>query len=150
MAAAGGGRGRSSTLTLGFAERGPWREERVNPQLFGAVLSYSRTRGPARVLLATLAALANDEREVLGLTTEELLQPRPACLIARTAVPGRALLASGELVAESCAGGRGNTNHWRLADPRDLGTPLPARQRVAPARNARPLLGAVAPVGQRG
>jgi hypothetical protein len=147
VAAAGGGRGRSSTLTLGFATRGPWREERINPQLFQTVLSYTRARGPARVLLATLAALANDEREVLGLTTDEVCSA--AGVSDRTYRRARAaLLASGELVAESCAGGRGNTNRWRLADPRDLGAPLPARQRVAPTRNARPLLAAATPAVQ--
>jgi hypothetical protein len=148
VAAPGGGRGRSSTLTLGFAVRGPWREERINPQLFGAVLGYSRARGAARVLLATLAAVANDDREVLGLTTEEVRAA--AGLSDRTYRRARAtLLASGELVAESCVGGRGNTNRWRLGDPRCLGMPVPARQRVAPARNARPLLGTVAPAEQR-
>jgi hypothetical protein len=147
VAAEGGGRGRSSTLTLDFAKRGPWRDERINPQLFQTVLSYTPARGPARVLLATLAALANDEREVLGLTTDEIC--RAAGLSDRTYRRARAaLLASGELVAESCAGGRGNTNRWRLADPRDLGTPLPARQRVAPPRNARPLLAAATPAVQ--
>ena len=99
------------------------------------------------MLLATLAALANDEREVLGLTTDEICSA--AGLSDRTYRRARAaLLASGELVAESCAGGRGNTNRWRLADPRDLGTPLPARQRVAAARNARPLLAAATPAVQ--
>ena len=147
VAVEGGGRGRSSTLTLGFAERGPWREERTNPQLFGTVLSYTRARGPARVLLASLAALANDQREVLGLTTEEIRAA--AGMSDRTYRRARAsLLASGELVAESCTGGRGNTNRWRLADPRSLGTPVPARQRVAPGRNARPLLGAARPAVQ--
>ena len=147
VAVEGGGRGRSSTLTLGFAKRGPWREERINPQLFQTVLSYTLARGPARVLLATLAALANDEREVLGLTTDEICSA--AGLSDRTYRRARAaLLASGELVAESCAGGRGNTNRWRLADPRDLGIPLPARQRVAAARNDRPLLAAATPAVQ--
>jgi hypothetical protein len=99
------------------------------------------------VLLATLAALANDEREVLGLTTDEVCSA--AGVSDRTYRRARAaLLASGELVAESCAGGRGNTNRWRLADPRDLGAPLPARQRVAPTRNARPLLAAATPAVQ--
>jgi len=124
VAAEGGGRGRSSTLTLGFAERGPWREERTNPQLFGTVLSYTRARGPARVPLATLGALATDEREVLGLTTEEIRSA--AGMSDRTYRRARAsLLTSGELVAESCTGGRGNTNRWRLADPRSLGAPVP-------------------------
>jgi DnaA N-terminal domain len=85
--------------------------------------------------------LASDEREVLGLTTDEICSA--AGLSDRTYRRARAtLLHSGELVAESCAGGRGNTNRWRLADARTLGTPLPARQRVASARNARPLLAA--------
>jgi hypothetical protein len=130
VAAEGGGRGRSSTLTLGFAKRGPWREERTNPPLFQTAWSYTRSQGPARVLLATLAALADDEREVVGLTTEEIRNA--AGLSDRTYRRARAsLLASGELVAESCVGGRGNTNRWRLADTRSLGTPLPGR-RVAP------------------
>src|SRR5581483_10127921 len=72
VAVEGGGRGRPSTLMLEFATRGPWREERTNPRLFTTVLGHSRARGPARVLLATLAALANDQREVMGLTTEEI------------------------------------------------------------------------------
>lgn len=139
VAAEGGGRGRSSTLTLDFGQRGPWREERINPQLFETVLSYTRARGPARVLIATLAALATDEREVLGLTTDEIRAA--AGLSDRTYRRARgSLLASGVVVAEGCVGGRGHTNRWRLQDPRTLGTPLPARQRVAPARNARPLL----------
>ncbi len=145
VAAGGGGRGRSATLTLAFADRGPWREERVNPQLFGTVLGYTRARGPARVLLATLAALAGEERQVVDVTTEEVLAA--AGLSDRTYRRARAaLLASGELVAESCAGGRGNTNRWRLADPRSLGTPLPARRRIAPPGNARPLVGPATPV----
>jgi hypothetical protein len=144
VAVDGGGRGRSSTLTLNFARRGPWREERINPQLFEAALSYSRARGPARVLLATLAALANDERDVLALTTDEIRAA--AGLSDRTYRRARAsLLASGEVVVESCTGGRGNTSRWRLADPSILGAPLLARRRVAPARNARPLLSAAAP-----
>ena len=148
VAAEGGGRGRSSTLTLGFAKRGPWREERINPQLFQTALSYTGARGPARVMLATLAALANDEREVVGLATNEIRTA--AGLSDRTYRRARALLlASGELVVDSCVGGRGNTNRWRLADPRSLGTPVPARQRLAPARNARPLVGTVTPAGQK-
>jgi hypothetical protein len=148
VAVEGGGRGRSSTLTLDFATCGPWREERINPQLFGTVLSYTRARGPARVLLAAFAALADDEREVVGLTTEEIRAA--AGLSDRTYRRARAsLLASGELVAQSCVGGRGNTNRWRLAEPRSLGTPAPCRQRAAPARNARPLLGAVGSAAHR-
>jgi hypothetical protein len=88
--------------------------------LFAAVLGYSRARRPARVLLATLAALADDEREVVGLTTAEIRAA--AGLSDRTYRRARAqLLASGSGVAENCAGGRGNTSRWRLADPQLLG-----------------------------
>ena len=42
------GRGRAST----FAAAGPWWEAETNAELFKAVLSGTRTRGPARLLLA--------------------------------------------------------------------------------------------------
>ena len=96
------------------------------------------------MLLATLAALANDEHQVIGLTTEDICTA--AGLSDRTYRRARAsLLTSGQVVVQSCVGGRGNTSRWRLADPRILGTPLPDRQRVAPARNARPLLSTAKP-----
>jgi hypothetical protein len=66
------GRGRSSTVGLRFADEGPWSEGEINAPLFEAALAYSRARGPARLLLATMAALANDERVVEDLTTEQL------------------------------------------------------------------------------
>ncbi len=56
----GGGRGQSSVVTLVFAESGPWVEGRINAELFEATLGYSRARGSARLLLATLAALADE------------------------------------------------------------------------------------------
>ena len=131
-------------LTLDFASRGPWCEERINPRLFETVLGYTRARGPARVLLATLAALANDEHEVLDLTTEDICAA--AGLSDRSYRRARAsLLESADVVVESCAGGRGKTSRWRLTDPRPLAPPLPDRQRVAPARNARPLLSTATP-----
>ena len=55
------GRGRPGTLRLAFAEHGPWWDGEVNAQLLEAVLNYSQARGPARLLLATIAALADPD-----------------------------------------------------------------------------------------
>lgn len=67
----GVGRGHASTVKLLFAKSGPWQEDEVNAELLEAVLGYSRTRGPARLLLAALAALA-DENGNEGPTADEL------------------------------------------------------------------------------
>ena len=113
------GRGRASTLGLRFADEGPWSEREINAPLFEAALAYSQARGPARLLLATMAALANEERVVEDLTTEQLCSA--AGLADRTYRRARqALLASGELVLLSGVGGRGNTNRWEIPDPRLL------------------------------
>jgi hypothetical protein len=66
------GRGRASTVSLAFAETGPWWEGEVNAELVEAVLSYSRASGPARLLLATMAALADDAGVIRDLSTEQL------------------------------------------------------------------------------
>ena len=68
----GGGRGRASTVKVLFAQFGPWQEDEVNVELLEAVLGYSPTRGPAQLLLAALAALADENGNVEGLTTDEL------------------------------------------------------------------------------
>jgi hypothetical protein len=60
------GRGRASTVALLFAGDGPWWEGEINAELFEAVLSRTCTRGPARLLLAALAALADPEGCVAG------------------------------------------------------------------------------------
>jgi hypothetical protein len=117
---AGGGRGNSPVIALVFAESGPWVDFPVNPLLFERTLAYSRARGPARLVLATLAALADEERIVQGVTTEELLAA--AGLADRTYRRARAaLLAPGELILDSAGGGRARTNRWRLADPGSFG-----------------------------
>ncbi|HWE12346.1 MAG TPA: hypothetical protein VG365_02485, partial [Solirubrobacteraceae bacterium] len=54
------GRGRASTVALRFAADGPWWEGEINAELFEAVLSRSRARGPARLVLAAMAALADE------------------------------------------------------------------------------------------
>ena len=141
------GRGRASTLRLRFADHGPWSEREINAPLFEAALAYSRARGPARLLLATMAALANEDRVVEDLTTEQLCSA--AGLADRTYRRARqALLASGELVLLSGVGGRGNTNRWEIPDPRLLAGEAnrPVGRRVPPPAGARPL---VAPVPAR-
>ena len=141
------GRGRASTLRLRFADHGPWSEREINAPLFEAALAYSRARGPARLLLATMAALANEDRVVEDLTTEQLCSA--AGLADRTYRRARhALLMSGELVLLSGVGGRGNTNRWEIPDPRLLAgeASRPVGRRVTPPAGARPL---VAPVPAR-
>ena len=66
------GRGRASTLWLPFAETGPWWDGEINAELLETVLSYSRSQGTARLLLAAMAALADEQRVVEGVTTERL------------------------------------------------------------------------------
>ena len=139
------GRGRASTLGLRFADQGPWSEREINAPLFEAALAYSHARGPARLLLATIGALANEDRVVEDLTTELLCSA--AGLADRTYRRARqALLASGELVLLNGAGGRGNTNRWEIPDPRLLAgeaSPLVGRRPPPPA-GARPLVAPVA------
>ena len=135
------GRGRASTLGLSFADQGPWSEGEINAPLFEAALAYSLARGPARLLLATMGALANEDRVVEDLTTEQLCSA--AGLADRTYRRARqALLASGELVLLNAAGGRGNTNRWEIPDPRLLAgeASRPVGCRVPPPPGARPLV----------
>jgi hypothetical protein len=135
------GRGRASSLWLPFAETGPWWEGEINAELFESVLTYSRARGSARLLLAAAAALADQERTVEGFTTRQLCAA--ANLTDTTYRRARvALLASGELVLRRGTGGRGNTNCWEIADPRSHASPLEAvgRRRVAPPAGQRPLI----------
>ena len=144
---AASGRGRASTLALTFADEGPWWEGEINAQLFEAVLGYSPAQGPARLLLAATAALADEQRVVEGLTTERLCAA--AGVADRTYRRARsALLASGELILRSGRGGRGNTNSWQIPDPRsrDAGVEPVSSRRVAPPPGARPLIATVAPL----
>jgi hypothetical protein len=139
------GRGRASTLAMTFAAQGPWWDGEINAELFEAVLGYSHARGPARLLLAAMAALADEHSAVYDLTTEQLCAA--AGLADRTYRRARkALLASGELILESGAGGRGNTNVWKVPDPRQR-PDVQARcapRRVTPPPGSRPLVATVA------
>ena len=133
-------------MRLPFAERGPWSHGEINAPLFEAALDYSTARGPARLLLASVAALADEERVLADITTEELC--RAAGLADKSYRRARhALLNSGELILLTSGGGRGKANRWELADPRLLATarrkPERAR-RVPPPAGARPLLTPVA------
>ena len=139
------GRGRASTVALRFAVEGPWWEGEINAELFEAVLSRTRTRGPARLLLAAMAALADPGGVARGVSSEEL------CAAAGVADRSyrrarRELLESGELALLSGTGGRGNTNVWQVrasAEPPATSGMGPPR-RVAPPGGATPLLAAVA------
>jgi hypothetical protein len=93
---AGRGRGQASSVRLVFAQSGPWWDGEVNAELVEAVLGYSRARGPARLLLAALAAISDSGGMVKGLVTEELCQA--AGLANSTYRRARAaLLVSGDL-----------------------------------------------------
>ncbi len=133
-----GGRGHKGEVILAFARTGPRWDARINPGLFEAVLSYSRAVGSPRLLLATLAALADDHGTVAELTTAEI---RQACGLSDGAYrrARAAVLAGGEALATG-TGGRGNTNRWQLADPRRQQPAPPTRHRVPPPAGARPLL----------
>jgi hypothetical protein len=69
---AGDGRGNSPVVAVTFAQAGPWFDGEINAPLFEAALSWSRTRGSARLLLAALAALADEQLAVSRLSTEDL------------------------------------------------------------------------------
>lgn len=112
------GRGRASTVSLVFANAGPWWEGDINVELFEAVLGYSQATGSARLLLATLAAIGDETGTVQDLATAELCVA--AGMTDKTYRRARhALISSGEIVlATSGVGGRGNTNVWTVPDPR--------------------------------
>jgi len=135
------GRGRASTVSLAFAATGPWWDGHINIDLFEAVLGRSRTTGPARLLLATMGALADEQGIVRNLSTDQLCAA--AGITDRTYRRARqALLGSGELILLDGTGGRGNTNVWTVVDPgRTEGAPLlRTPRRMPPPVGARPLV----------
>jgi hypothetical protein len=143
------GRGRSSTVVLAFAASGPWWEGEINVELLEAVLGHSATTGVARLLLAAMAAIADEDGAVLDFTTEQICAA--AGIVAKSYQRARTeLLGSGELVLVNGVGGRGNTNAWLVADPqaRNGAVAQPARRRVTPPPVARPLVG-LEPARQR-
>jgi GNAT superfamily N-acetyltransferase len=144
--APGGGRGHSTVVRLRFAEVGPWAEIEINARVAEAVLSHSRARGSARVLLATLATVADEHGAVAELPTQEL--QAAAGMADSTYRRHRAtLLDCGELVLATAGGGRGLTNRWIIPDPRTINpSPVTAtRRRQAPTPGVRPLLATTRP-----
>jgi len=140
------GRGRASALWLAFAAEGPWWEGGINAELFEAVLGYSTARGSARLLLAAMAALADGDGVIEGLTTEWLCAA--AGISDRTYRRAHEpLLTSGELVLRRGSGGRGKTNTWEVADPRPRrgAAPRVVPRRVVPPDGVRPLVASVTP-----
>ena len=141
IAERGGGRGRSTTIKLDFALTGPWWDGPVNPQLFEAVLSRSSARGPARQLLAAIAAMADADQQLSGVTTDEL---RLAAGLADSTYrrARAALVSSGGVVLQGAGGGRGRTNRWHISRPSatESAATAPRPRRVAPAPGSRPLL----------
>ena len=140
------GRGKASTLALPFAAAGPWWDGGINAQLFEAVLGYSRAQGSARLLVAALAALSDERGVIVEVTTEQLCAAAGVSDRTYRRMRGR-LLASGEVVVHSSAGGRGNANRWEIPHPR-AGTSAAAprsRRRVAPPAGVRPLIATIAP-----
>ena len=140
----GRGRGQATTMIMLFAQSGPWWDAEINARLLEVVLGHSRARGPARLLLATLAALADGAGVVGDLPTDELC--RAAGLANSTYRRARtALFASGEVELVDGGGGRGRTNRWHVIDPAEhgAGPAVASPGRRAPAPSARPLLSPV-------
>ena len=143
---ASSGRGRASTVALPFASTGPWWEGEINAELFEAVLSRSWARAPARLVLAAMAALADESGTVRGLSVLEL---RAAAGVDDHTYrrARKELLKSGELVLVHRACGRGNTNVWDVRPPSSVTAAAQSGRpprRVAPPAGARPLLAAIA------
>jgi DnaA N-terminal domain len=139
------GRGRSSTLLMAFAQAGPWWEGEINVGLFEAVLGYSAATGVARLLLAAMAAIADEDGAVRDFTTEQICAA--AGIAAKSYQRAKTeLLASGALVLVNGVGGRGNMNVWTVADPRVRASAMAPRAppRVVPPAGARPLVGVAA------
>ena len=137
---AASGRGRASTVALPFASKGPWWEAEINAELFEAVLSRSQARGPARLVLAAMAALADESGFVRGLSGVELCAA--AGVDDHTYRRARKeLLESGELVLVHRACGRGNTNVWEVRPP---GVDCAAPGRAAAAARSAARRGAAA------
>jgi hypothetical protein len=131
-------------VRLVFAERGLSIGREVNPELFESVLAHSPARGGARALLAALAALANRDGVVEGLSTEEICEA--GGLSDRTYRRARGeLLASNALALAQAGGGRARRNLWCVIDPCVVrsSSSLSARSRVLPGPRQMPLLAAV-------
>ena len=132
---------------LPFVTQGPWWEGEIDEEEpFEAVLWRGQALGPARLVLAAMAALADEAGIVRGLSGVELCAA--AGVDDHTYRRARKdLLKSGELILVHRACGRGNTNVWEVRPPGGIAPAAGAGRRprrVAPPAGARPLLAAVA------
>jgi hypothetical protein len=135
-----GGRGRSSTVRLAFADTGERFDAQINASLFERALTFSRARGGARLLIAVMAALADEHGQLSGFSASELAAG--AGLSNTSYRRARAALRnSGEVRLDNGLGGRGNTNSWAVTLPELAPSVVPAR--TAPPAGARPLLAKV-------
>ena len=118
----GGGRGNPPVVLLRFALTGPRLDVEVNARVFERTLGVSRSRGAARLLLAVLAAFADEELRVEGVMTAELCA---AAGLADTSYrrARAALLAAGEASLPVVGGGRGRCNAWRLCPVESVAVP---------------------------
>ena len=66
------GRGRASTVTLLFADAGPWWDGDINVELFEAVLAYSRCGDPSGCSLRRWLRWRTSAATVCDLSTEQL------------------------------------------------------------------------------
>ncbi len=139
----GCGRGHASQVRLLFAQSGLWCDSEINAELLETVLGHSRARGPARLLLAALAALADPAGVVEGIRTDEVC--RATGLASSTYRRARAsLLACGEITVSDDSGGRDRTSRWQIVAPVLAldGSAIRARRRPPP-HGALPLLASV-------
>ena len=135
-----GGRGHSSTVLLAFAETGERLDADINARLFESALTCSRARGGARLLIAVMAALADEHGQLSGVSAGELAAGAGLSNTSYRRARG-ALLNSEEVRLDSGLGGRGNTNAWTLTLPDVVPSVRP--DRTAPPAGARPLLATV-------
>ena len=146
------GRGRASTVTLVFADAGPWWDGEINVELFEAVLTLqpgARTR----------AAAAGDDGALSRTRTEPCATSRPSsCALrrgSRTGLTGaRGLRCSRRAGSSSSAASAaaGTRTCGPCAIRARSATRVAARspRRVAPPAGARPLVAsAVSPAGAR-
>ena len=140
-----GGRGRSSTVLLVFAESGERLDAEINALLFEAALASTRARGGARLLIAVMAALADGDGHVRGFSAGELAVAAGLSNTSYRRARG-ALLDSGEVRLDGGFGGRGNTNSWTLTLPDVAPSVRPAR--MAPPAGSGPLLATVRPIAE--
>jgi hypothetical protein len=122
----------AALIYLAFADHGPSIDHEINAELFETTLARSHSRGGARVLLAVLAALADPEETIDGVSAEELKEA--GGLSDRTYRRARArLLADGEIGIDEAGGGRARCNRWHVIRFSDQRSPAQIAAAAIPA-----------------